>query len=199
MRAVQVLMLAGLTWAAAVQGKAPRRTASPTAAPLDAAANCERVFKGEVRRLQVANRAVTPPQRGLAADFCRVMVGQTIALIGLESVDPRVPTIAATWLKTAKPINTTRFPFDGVGNPAFKFCTGFGGVQAGVVGRLSFADADGESDMCVFGDGSRASAWTIAYTGWAFAKGADKSFQRIRNAVSAAQVLKGISPPGDMF
>jgi hypothetical protein len=198
MRAVQLLVLAlslaGLACVAAVQGKAP------TAAPLNATANCERVFKGEVRRLQVANSAVTPPQLGLVADFCRVMVGQTIALIGLESVDPRVPTIAATWLKTAKPINTTKVPYDGATNPAFKFCTGFGGVQAGRVGRLSFADADGESDMCVFGDGSRASAWTIAYTGWAFAKGlTDKSFQRIRNAVSAAQVLKGISPPGDMF
>ena len=58
----------------------------------------------------------------------------------------------------------------------------------------------GQTDMCVFGDGSMASAWSLAFIGWASESGTKgDGFLAIREKVSDAQVFLGVHVPGNIF
>ena len=160
--------------------------------------HCASNFEGEVVQLQMVSNAQQPnAQFGLVHDFCKIDANGTQVLLGLENVDPKVPTIAATMLKTARAVDPAKLQTHG--NPAIAICRGYGGADAAFVAfSLFFTDAVGASDMCVFGDGSMVSAWTLAYVGSSHEE-ADSPFQAIRDAVSDEQVLLGVKPPGNIF
>jgi hypothetical protein len=141
---------------------------------------------------QVINSGPSTPQPGLSDLFCHIAYPDgTSALLGLSTALPTVPTIAATFLKTSPPVNFTALNVTGGANPANPLCTAYGGAQASNVGFLSFTNAQGATDMCVFGDGSRVSAFTLAYVSLA-APGS--YFAALRAAIYPAQVFFGISP-----
>jgi hypothetical protein len=159
---------------------------------------CESNFKGEVVQIQMVSNARLPDaQYGVVQDFCKIDVNGTQVAIGLENVDPKVPTIAATMLKTARAVDPAKVPTHG--NPATAICQGYGGADAAFVAfNLFFTDAVGATDMCVFGDGSKISAWSLVYAGTA-QEDADSPFQAIRDAVTDQQVFLNVKPPGNIF
>jgi hypothetical protein len=64
-------------------------------------------------------------------------------------------------LKTARAVDPAKVPISG--NPATAICRRYGGADSAFVAfNLFFTDAVGASDMCVFGDGSKISAWSLA-------------------------------------
>ena len=159
---------------------------------------CESSFNGKVVHIQMVSNAGQPnAQYGLVHDFCKIDVNGTQVVLGLENVNPKVPTIAATMLKTARAVDPAKVQTHG--NPATVICSGYGGADAAFVAfSLFFTDAVGASDMCVFGDGSMVSAWSLAYVG-SSQEDTDSPFQVVRDAVSDEQVLLGVKPPGDIF
>jgi putative hemolysin len=162
---------------------------------LKGANHCKSLYGGELVQLRmVDNQGTAAEQVGLVRTVCQVNVNDTLVAFGVEAADPNLPTIAATMMKTAPPINTKKV--NTTGNPAMAYCAGYGGAEAGFVAvSLSFTQKLGQTDMCVFGDGSMASAWSLAYLGW----GESDGFQAIRDQVSDAQVFKGVYPPGKIF
>ena len=194
-----VVVIAAATAAAVSGAPAVRGGSQPNSQPGSQLVNhCASNFKGEVVQLQMVSNAQQPNvQYGLVHDFCKIDVNGTQVLLGLENVDPKVPTIAATMLKTARAVDPAKLQTHG--NPATEICRGYGGADAAFVAfSLFFTDAVGASDMCVFGDGSMVSAWSLAYVG-SSQEEADSPFQAVRDAVSDEQVLLGVKPPGDIF
>jgi putative hemolysin len=128
-----------------------------------------------------------------------VVNNRTLVQFGVEAADPSVPTIAATMIKTAPAIDARKVHTKA--NPAMVYCAAYGGAEAGFVKLdLSFVEKEGQTDMCVFGDGSMASAWSLAYIGWAARMGTKgDGFLAIRDKVSEAQVFDGVHAPGDIF
>jgi hypothetical protein len=159
---------------------------------------CESNFKGVVVQIQMVSDAHLPDaQYGVVDDFCEIDINGTQVVIGLENVDPNVPTIAATMLKTARAVDPAKMPT--YGYPATAICQGYGGTDAAFVAlNPGFTDAGEATDVCVFGDGSKISAWLLAYAGTAVGD-ADSPFQAIRDAVADQQVFLGVTPPGDIF
>ena len=48
-------------------------------------------------------------------------------------------------------------------NPAWNVCKNLGGAESGFAVPSSYTDDLGQSDICVFGDGSMVSAWSLIY------------------------------------
>ena len=158
--------------------------------------HCVALYNGTVVKTQMTDNVGAPyEQRGLVRELCVVNVQGNVVAFGVEVADPSTPTIAATMLKTAPPIDTSKVI--GNGNPAMAYCQGYGGAEAGFVALdLSFQIEEGQSDMCVFGDGSMASAWSLAYVGWS--KPGD-GWWAIRQQVSDKQIFLGVTAPGNIF
>jgi hypothetical protein len=73
----------------------------------------------------------------------------------------------------------------------------YGGAEAAFVSlNLRFTEALGLSEVCVFGDGSMASAWSIAYL--STSTPAD-GWRAIRDQISSEQVFLGVTAPGNIF
>ena len=164
------------------------------------AGHCKSVYGGKVVPVRmVNNQGTASAQYGLVRTVCLVDVGGTLVQFGLEAADPSIPTIAATMMKTAPAIDASKVHTKG--NPAMAYCAAYGGAEAGFVAMdLSFVEKEGQTDMCVFGDGSMASAWSLAYIGWAAERGTQgDGFLAIRNKVSDTQVFDGVAAPGDIF
>ena len=193
---MKLTMVIAAASAAAVSGAPAIRASSQPASQL--VNYCESSFNGKVVQVQMVSNARQPnAQYGLVHDFCKIDVNGTQVVLGLENVDPKVPTIAATMLKTASAVDPAKLQTHG--NPATAICRGYGGADASFVAfSLFFTDAVGAYDMCVFGDGSMVSAWSLAYVG-SSQEDTDSPFQAIRDAVSDDQVLLGVKPPGDIF
>jgi hypothetical protein len=191
---MKVAMVVAAASAVAASGAPAIRGGSQISSQL--ARYCESNFKGEVVQIQMVSNARLPDaQYGVVHDFCKIDVNGTQVVIGLENVDPKVPTIAATMLKTARAVDPAKVRTHG--NPATAICQGYGGADAAFVAfSLFFTDAGGAADMCVFGDGSKISAWSLAYAGTAQE---DAGFQAIRDAVTDQQVFLGVKPPGNIF
>jgi putative hemolysin len=166
---------------------------------LKGANHCKLRYGGsQVDLRMVENGGTALAQYGLVRTACQVKVNGTLVTFGVEAADPSVPTIAATMMKTAPAIDAAKVHT--TANPAMVYCAAYGGAEAGFVAvGLSFEQKLGQTDMCVFGDGSMASAWSLAYLGWAAEGDASDGFQAIRDKVSQAQVFRGVRVPGNIF
>ena len=190
-----------LTFAAAVVIAASGAQGKKSPKLMKEANYCESLYGGELVPLRVVDNGGTPrAQYGLVRTVCQVNVNDTLVAFGVEAADPSVPTIAATMMKTAPAIDVAKVNSTAP-NPAMKYCAEYGGAEAGFVAvDLSFTQKLGDQfDMCVFGDGSMASAWSLAYLGWAAEGSKSDGFLAIRDQVSDAQVFRGVYVPGNIF
>lgn len=100
---------------------------------------------------------------GVTKKFCQYIFEGNLALVGLETLSTK-PTLAATYALLEKAEPDTSFPEDPYGNAAVKACETLHGSEIAFAvggGSSGFNDDIGASDVCVFGDGSSISGWTI--------------------------------------
>lgn len=102
--------------------------------------------------------------RGQKKLFCNFEVNHGFIAIGLETFASETPSIAATYIKTLGPLGDDSPLWKGVyTNPSQNVCKNLGGSAIGFVSNGGFANHLGQSDICVFGDGSMVSAWSLIY------------------------------------
>ena len=194
-----------LVAAAVVAAGAPGALGKPNGlkggAPEGKSNNCESLYGGKLVPLRmIMNGGTASAQYGLVRTVCQVAVNGTLVQFGVEAAEPSIPTIAATMIKTAPTIDPSKVHTSA--NPAMAYCAAYGGAEADFVAMdLSFTEKKvGQTDMCVFGDGSMASAWSLAYIGWAAESGTKgDGFLAIREKVSNKQVFLGVHVPGNIF
>lgn len=119
--------------------------------------------------------------------MCSITNGTNQGLVDLQVLRSTAPSIAATYL--LRGINASEIPTDiAKGNPAIQICTALGGteylpgVSSGWVTRLG----GDQNDLCVFADGSAASAWTILYVS------SSPTFLGIRKNIRSKPVLTNL-------
>lgn len=101
---------------------------------------------------------------GVTKVFCTFQADNGFLAIGLESFASPMPNIAATYMKALEDISNNSELWKGsAANPSHNVCKNLGGAEIGFVSTGGFTDQLGESDICVFGDGSMVSAWTLIY------------------------------------
>lgn len=101
---------------------------------------------------------------GLSHSFCNFHQNGGIIDIGLATFASPTPSIAATHIKTLPEITSNSKLFSGpYTNPSHNVCKNLGGAMVGYVANGSFTSSKGQSDICVFGDGSMVSGWTLIY------------------------------------
>jgi len=101
---------------------------------------------------------------GHSKSFCTFTADNGFIVIGLETFASDKPSIAATYIKTLAEIDSTSSLLDGKAtNPSYNVCKNLNGTMIGFVVNGSFTNASGASDICVFGDGSMVSAWSLIY------------------------------------
>ena len=96
--------------------------------------------------------------------FCEFNVDNGFIAIGLETFASSIPSIAATYIKKLDKISSESRLWKGASsNPAHNVCKNLGGSEIGFVSNGGFTNSLGESDICVFGDGSMVSGWSLIY------------------------------------
>lgn len=107
---------------------------------------------------------------GITKKFCQKISGnpewKNVAYVGLETLSTQ-PTIAATYIKKLVLTESSIIPTSPYANPSLNVCEALHGSEIGfsVLGG-GFTDNLGQSDICIFGDGSSISAWTLIYAGY---------------------------------
>lgn len=100
---------------------------------------------------------------GLSKEFCQYISKKNIAVVGLETLS-KTSNIAATLTQNLKIDDNKPLPTKPYNNPSLNVCQLLHGTQiAYLVVDGGFADNNGQYDICVFGDGSSISAWTLIY------------------------------------
>ena len=119
---------------------------------------------GQVEAMQAEFSTPHGMMYGLTKQFCEFHVDHGTLSIGLETFASIQPNIAATYAKTLGPLDKNSPLWKGdAGNPSFNVCKNLGGASIGSFSSGGFANASGQSDICVFGDASMISAWTLIY------------------------------------
>lgn len=102
--------------------------------------------------------------QGQSKIFCNFSVNEGFISIGLETFSADEPSIAATFMKKMRPIKDDSPLWKGkFTNPAHNVCKNIGGAGIGFVTSGGFTNALGQTDICVFGDGSMVSGWSLIY------------------------------------
>ena len=102
--------------------------------------------------------------RGQMKTFCNFYLHDAFISIGLETFSAVKPTIAATFMKKMGEIGPSSPLWKGkYANPSLNVCKNIGGATIGFVANGGFSNPLGQSDICVFGDGSMVSAWSLIY------------------------------------
>ena len=102
--------------------------------------------------------------QGQSKIFCNFFVDNGFISIGLETFSADEPSIAATFMKKMRPIKNDSPLWEGkFTNPAHNVCKNIGGAGIGFVTSGGFTNSLGQTDICVFGDGSMVSAWSLIY------------------------------------
>lgn len=102
--------------------------------------------------------------KGQAKLFCSFTINEGLIAIGLETFSATEPSIAATFIKSMDEIKGDSNLWHGeYPNPSHNVCKNLGGSAISFVANGSFTSPLGESDICVFGDGSMVSAWSLIY------------------------------------
>lgn len=122
---------------------------------------------------------------GNTKPFCTFNVDNGFIAIGLESFASDVPSIAATYMKTLQELTENSPLWKGKAtNPSYNVCRNLGGTAIGFVVSGGFTNPLGESDICVFGDGSMVSAWSLIYMA-----GHRDGYDSIKNQVKATPMI----------
>lgn len=101
---------------------------------------------------------------GLTKSFCTFGVDDGVIAIGLETFASSAPSIAATYMKNLGELSESSPLWKGnAANPSHNVCRNLGGSSIGFVAGGGFTNQWGESDICVFGDGSMVSGWSLIY------------------------------------
>ena len=102
---------------------------------------------------------------GWTQSFCTFERDKGFIVIGLETFASPQPNIAATYMKILPEIDEKSPLFQGAAhNPSYNVCHNLGGTAINYTQNGAFrAVGWGESDICVFGDGSMVSAWSLIY------------------------------------
>lgn len=101
---------------------------------------------------------------GYTKYFCQFTPLNGILSIGLETFASHKPSIAATYCKNLEEIKPESPLWKGqYTNPSHNVCHNLGGAIIGYAANGSFSDANGQADICVFGDGSMVSGWSLIY------------------------------------
>ncbi|AHE67874.1 hypothetical protein [Legionella oakridgensis] len=102
--------------------------------------------------------------QGQSKSFCNFYLENAFVSIGLETFASNKPSIAATYSKRLKEVDVDSALWKGESsNPAHNVCKNLGGANIGFVTDGGFANHLGQSDICVFGDGSMVSGWSLIY------------------------------------
>lgn len=102
--------------------------------------------------------------KGQSKMFCNFYINGGFIPIGLETFASIEPSIAATFIKKMDEIkkdsNLWKGPYP---NPASNVCKNLGGSSISFVASGGFSNHLGQCEICVFGDGSLVSAWSLIY------------------------------------
>ena len=102
--------------------------------------------------------------KGQSKMFCNFNIDHGFISIGLETFSSNKPSIAATYIKSMDEIANDSPLWKGTyANPSANVCKNLGGATIGFVAGGGFANQLGQSDICVFGDGSMVSGWSLIY------------------------------------
>lgn len=120
---------------------------------------------GQVEKMPAQFATHTGYIQGNSKRFCTFNIDNGFIAIGLASFSSTNPSIAATLIKKLPAIPFDSPLFKGkYSNPSLNFCKNLGGssilfsVMSG-----GFTNELGQNDICVFGDGSMVSGWSLIY------------------------------------
>ena len=129
----------------------------------DHAAYCK-ASGGVVEKMPVEISAGKLWVKGQSKMFCNFNVDDGFISIGLETFSSYEPSIAATYIKTLGEISETSSLWKGnYTNPSSNVCKNLGGASIGFISSGGFTNQLGQNDICVFGDASMVSAWSLIY------------------------------------
>lgn len=101
---------------------------------------------------------------GMTKYFCNFYLEHAFIAIGLSTFASESPSIAATYMKRLGEISDDSPLWKGDSpNPSQNVCKNLGGASIGFLMSGGFANEKGQSDICVFGDGSMVSGWSLIY------------------------------------
>ncbi|MGQ3889175.1 hypothetical protein ACQUW5_09115 [Legionella sp. CNM-1927-20] len=120
---------------------------------------------GQVERMPAQFNTKTGLVEGFNKDFCTFKIDGGFIAVGLATFAATAPNIAATLIKQLPPISHDSPLFKGkYANPSLNFCKNIGGASiAFLVSSGGFSNELGQTDICVFGDGSMVSGWSLIY------------------------------------
>lgn len=101
---------------------------------------------------------------GVTKSFCNFSINGGFIAIGLETFSSSQPNIAATMIKKLEEIKKDSALLKGpFANPSMNVCKNLSGSSISFITSGGFANHLGQNDICVFGDGSMVSAWSLIY------------------------------------
>ena len=119
---------------------------------------------GKVERMPAMFSSPVGRVEGVSRLFCTFTPSNGFLVMGLESFASSVPNVAASYAKTLPELADDSPLLQGqYSNPSLNVCKNLGGASISFVANGGFSNALGESDVCVFGDGSMISAWSLIY------------------------------------
>lgn len=102
--------------------------------------------------------------KGQSKLFCNFHLHNAFIAVGLETFAADEPSIAATFMKEMGEITSGSPLWKGkYSNPSQNVCKNLGGASIGFITSGGFVNQLGQSDVCVFGDGSMVSGWSLIY------------------------------------
>ena len=131
-------------------------------------------------------------QQGVTKTLCQFKTGpdkKVLAYVALDTLRTEQPTIATTYMKKLVIDKTKNLPSKPFFNPSLNVCQRLGGGSiAFVVGSGGFVDKNkNELDICVFGDGSSISAWSLIYLAESTPDDPDRTL--LLNAINTKKTL----------
>lgn len=119
---------------------------------------------GKIEKMQINFSTSQGLLPGFTKKFCSFEIDNGYACLGLQSMNSKKTNIAASYVLNLPPIDENSPLWNGTdNNPSHNVCKNLGGSYAQMVSNGSFQSELGDSDICVFGDGSMISAWTLIY------------------------------------
>ncbi|HBB53514.1 MAG TPA: hypothetical protein DCZ80_06400 [Legionellales bacterium] len=119
---------------------------------------------GQVQKMEMIYNTPQGLIKGFSRPFCTFVLDHGFAVIGLESMNSKKANIAASMVLSLSALDEQSKLWEGSDtNPAHNVCRNLGGTYAQLVTNGSFQSQEGANDICVFGDGSMISGWTLIY------------------------------------
>jgi hypothetical protein len=103
--------------------------------------------------------------KGLQNKFCIFTSTENTGMVDLQTLTSKRPSIAATYIVNGLDMAELMkvVPEGYSGNPATLFCQALAGSSITRYTDGGFATKLGQDEVCVFGDGSKVSMWSLVY------------------------------------